>query len=255
MGVREASAFLRNLLESGLARPYGYAITAASRAPQMSMTSNTDMESLGYWFDPPDHPGALGHPRLTVILSEQPSRDHFDPERIELSATDAGSVERVAIAHPWYGPPHLRMVAGDINVIDRRGKSIDAFTFGGELDIEGRETSTLASMTSSAPILDHQHVGGLDVEGVLAEEFAILLAKRRAQGGEDLAGYVLRLTRLDPHILYAACLEALEHKLTPLARTGGETYVRCLQTVKREIGRLKENGMWPSPDPSLERLL
>jgi len=190
-----------------------------------------------------------------VVLNEQPSRDHFDPEHVDLPIVDADNVKRIVIAHPWYGPPSARMAPGDINVVDRRGKSIDAFTFGGDLGTDTSGTSTRVSVTSPAPILDRQLIGGLHVESVLAEEFYILLAERRARADKDLEGYGRRLARVEPLTLYAACLSALENKLTPLSRTGAEIYIRSLQTVKREIASMKEDGAWPSPTPPLEDLL
>jgi hypothetical protein len=188
------------------------------------------------------------------VLSDQPSRQHFDPERVELDTSSQGSVERAIIAHPWLGSPHLHAVAGEIRIVDRREKSVTAFTFGGDLEIQVLPSGTLVSVNSQAPLLDRQSVGGMDVESALAEECTILLAEQRA-GAADAAVFEQRLARADPLALYTASLLFLEGKFSRLTISGSGLYEHSLQAVRREIGTLKANGTWPSPEPALESIL
>jgi hypothetical protein len=169
---------------------------------------------LGYEFYPFPSAKRVGYARLEVNLLRAPTFEHYDPEEmvapVMFAKDKVVGIERLRIQHPWHGLERYRAAPGRVVLTDRRGKEVEAFTFGGELEIESSSAHTRCLLTSPVPILNL--VNMQDTDGLLAQEVEILLAERRALWLEKPDTFEERLLALEPQELYAACLASLRQK-------------------------------------------
>lgn len=167
---------------------------------------------LGYSYAPGQSPNDPGHPRLEIHLRATPTEQHFDPEQIKflVVAQLERRVEHLLVTYSWDGPTAYRLVAGLVTMIDRRGKTAEAFTFGGELKIQQIENEVVCTVSSPAPILNL--VSTRSVPVMLAQEAEVLFAERRAARAAEPDQYEQRLVAADPVALYLACLAALRER-------------------------------------------
>jgi hypothetical protein len=121
---------------------------------------------------------------------------------------------------------------------DRIGKAVEAFTYGGSLEIDTNEERTLCTLVSPASILDlsaeDDSLTRLPVTHLLAQETEILLAERRAAWAHNPEQYDRRLAGSDPASLYAACLQAILEKYRRFPTAGDDLTRRFLQALKVE---------------------
>ena len=175
----------------------------------------TGKYDLGFIFYPPDHPSDPGHPRLDVFLRAEPTSRHFDPDQVDVpTVSELGHIEKLRIQHPWPGPFECRTAPDFITLIDRKGKVVEAFTFGGEMRVVNDGKVTTCTITSPAPILGMLYPD--NIASILAREVEILFAERRAAWSHDLKTYDKHLASADPMTLYLACLKALREKFEHL---------------------------------------
>jgi hypothetical protein len=161
---------------------------------------------LGYVLHPARRDSEPGYSRVEVWLSDTISGLHFDPRVMRLPvADDSGGISWVTVGHPHYVGDRLRVCAGPIDVIGFGDKRLNVFTFGGELAIKDGEESTLAAMTSEAPIL--VRIGPHPVTALLMEEAELILALRRGAWDEQPGEFERRLLLVEPLELYHAFLE------------------------------------------------
>lgn len=223
--------------------------------------SNSSSVELGYIYYPDTDTISPGYPRLDVILRAMPSGQHFDPDsvRAPVVTPHARGIELLKINHPWYaGDQRRRLCAGKVIISDHKGKLVEAFTFGGELVIKAAAEQTVCILTSPTPILplEQTMVDMLPVDSatLLATEAEILLAHRRAYWLHQPAELEDRLAKLDPLMLYCACIAALEVKFSHPAMNDSDENMRFFQFLHTEQRHLKETSRWCDPI-SLEQLL
>ena len=150
----------------------------------MSMEDKFTQQELGYLFWPKPYSHSPGHPRLDINVSESPSNMHFDPEEVHLSVVSCSRrdysrpIESLTIHHPWPHESECQVAAGTVIISDRKGKKVEAFTFGGILHIYPNKTFTECCIESDAPILELIEYNPIVM--TLVEEVEIILAKRRA---------------------------------------------------------------------------
>jgi hypothetical protein len=206
---------------------------------------------LGYYFPPDNQLELLGPGRLEVNLYHQPTERHFDPENaVFLVVEPDGEVKHVTLVHPWHGPTEFRVCTGRITLGDRRGKTVQAFSLGGNLEITGYPDHTHCILTSAAPIAEL--AGGQTTLGLLVTEFEALLARKQAEWGRDEAGFRRRLATIDPLTLLAAGLAAVQERLKRMPLT--ESQQRTSYIIHRTIHTLQQAGHWPAVPPSLDNL-
>lgn len=180
------------------------------------MLSHTPATELGYQLYPPHHPGGPGYARVDVILRQQPSQHHFDPDCIHLLAISPdGNVETLKLTHPWLGVDDWQLCAGQVDLLDRKGKHVDLFTFGGDMHIEKvDETRTLITLSSEAPFLMAQsHTSAINL---LIQEVEIQMAQLRAEYCHSDESFDNCLARLDPFDLYRMCLATILQRIEQL---------------------------------------
>jgi hypothetical protein len=123
------------------------------------------------------------------------------------------------------------------------------------LEIIARAEDILCSLRSPAPIFSL----GEDpeaVENLLASEFDVQIAQRRAQWGANDRGFESRFVVADPQLLLAASLITLRDRLNRIPeRFKSEHYFGLEFDVQRAIHILRGAGDWPDPVPTLADLL
>lgn len=148
--------------------------------------------------DLPDRPGPA---YLLLALRPEPTLHHYDPERVEYWATDAGRGIRRVLTRDTRLPVDCEISWGLIRIVDRLGVSNEYLTFGGRLAAASIEGTTVAVFTSPAPLLRRGgHSQGWDhgAECVGAFFGRLLVAVDYAPGFEA------RLADASPVARYAA---------------------------------------------------
>lgn len=210
--------------------------------------SESDLPKIGYLY----HYPKLGHPtdtfRLDIFISSIPTEQHFDVLRAHLFVkTQRGEIERLSITHPWTYEKAARVCAGLVIMEDRKGKKEEAFTFGGQLKIDVKESQTVCVLVSSAPILEIS--GATPMHSLFIDEVEILLAERRA-AFENYHEYETRLCSADPLSLYLACLEELIRKFEQFPHKD-EKYLQFLVSLHSQEHRLDAAGLYKGPVATL----
>ncbi|MCU0484673.1 MAG: hypothetical protein MUC85_01050 [Anaerolineales bacterium] len=217
----------------------------------MSQNNLAEQKDLGYVFSPGRRSSEPGYSRLDMVLMDTPTEEHFDPVYLRAILAQEDSVNYEMIEHPWYGDPTLRVCAGPLDLVDRKNKRVEMFTFGGELHIEVEEQLTAIIFTSPAPIIllrVHESAATL-----LAQEAEILLAQRCAFLESKPGEYDHRLASAAPIGLYRSILCALQERLELLPHTGNELWMHFRHVVKEEARFLDDEI--PGPCSRLEDIL
>jgi hypothetical protein len=212
-------------------------------------------EQLGYLFHGEEHPSALGPLELTVNLLARPTHQHFDPEEATFPVADLHSgIDQMEIVHPWHRKKTFQVCAGRIFLRDRLDKTVEAFSFGGDLTIEAGEKLTTCHLRSPAPIIALTAVQSLSV--IFVSTVESLLARRRVAWECDDIGYEHRLASIAPDTLFAAALAAAARHLDHFpVEVRSEHYWHHAAALDTAIQRMKADGSWPSPTPSLDDLM
>jgi len=215
------------------------------------MLDLTHEPDLGYIFYSPETPHHPGHPRLDVIIPATPTYRHFDPQKVRFQVVSpAGGIAQMTIHHPWTFGKTYHVCAGRIFVTDRVPKLVEAFSFGGELQILSDAEHTVCAFTSSAPIfaLFESH----DLPMWITAEVEGLLARQKAHWDPNHShDFETHLARLDPLLLYASCLHTLQQQTWP---EHSSPEIDGPHFVQAEIERLYAKAEWPLVVPSLDQL-
>ena len=206
-------------------------------------------------FYPASNPYALGHPRLDVILFAQPTGADDDLISVDfVVAAGQGEVERLSVVHPWPSPGHYRVSADNVVMLTRHQETVEAFTWGGELEISGDDTRTVCSLTSSAPIVDLDDLDSL--EDHIATSFDAVLAGWRSQWQREDITFAAHLATIEPAVLYAVALTEMEQRIHQVpVNARDDRHWRFSQIIHQSIRLAKENGAWPLPVPAVTDLL
>jgi hypothetical protein len=209
---------------------------------------------LGYIFYPAADDGVFGSTRLDVVLHEHPTRRHYDPESIQV--TIATSQESTNVLHFNYSTPsdRFRVCAHRILIVDRVGKRIEVFCFGGTLDILNHQQETICVFQSPAPILDLTSLHSVHM--LFASEVEILIAERRAAWNPHHPHEFMRhLAQVEPTSLYIACLDTIAAKFAEYPHISDPVYHQFIHLLQQEIEAWRRNGRWPLIVPKLTDLL
>jgi hypothetical protein len=136
---------------------------------------------------------------------------------------------------------------------DRMGKTVEAFTFGGEMKISSDQEKTTCDITSPAPILEL--TGSDSLNELLTEEVEILLAGLYAAWKDDPESMENRLQALSPLAFYAGCLFSLKGKFERYPIVEGGLMAKLAQLVRSELHSLHERQDSSIPTKKLEELI
>ena len=217
----------------------------------MDEKSEKKLPRIGYLYHYPN----LDHPtekfRLDIFVSSTPTEQHFDVLRAHFFVkTSAEGVSRLTVTHPWSYEQSTQVCAGVIIMEDHKGKKEEAFSFGGQLKIEGQKRQTVCNLVSPAPILEINRA--TPMHGLFIDELEIILAEQHARYSERQK-YEKQLCEADPYRLYLACLNELIQKLEGLPHKD-ENYLQLLAFLYSQEHRLEAAGLLEKPIPTLESI-
>jgi hypothetical protein len=209
--------------------------------------------SLGYRFGGRGRPSALGYTQLQARLTLKPGNTHFDPQYLRVSIfSPTEGVGHLSVCHPWEADERYRLYPDRIILRDHHSQTIEAFVFGGRLQISPNAGRTLCTVSSDAPILEL--VGERSISTMLAVEVEGLLADRRTPGERQPSAVEEKIAQANPLALYAACLLALKMKLNRLTILD-VTQVQLLRAVAAEMESLRQLPAFEGGLPTLKDML
>ena len=184
----------------------------------MSSQTENILPAIGYLYHYPDLNSPTINFRLDVFVSDIPTGKHFDVQHVHFFIkTQQARIEKLTVLHPWTLQSAARVCAGKVIMEDRNKKKKEAFTFGGNLEIESQETQTNCTLLSNAPILDLGDA--TPQQKFFVDELEILFAERRAMYPDHRA-YERQLSEANPRKLYLASLKALIQKFEAFSHKG-----------------------------------
>ena len=191
---------------------------------------------------------------MDVIIPAVPTYRHFDPQKVQFQIVSSTSdIEHISIHHPWTLGERYQVCAGRIFLIDRKAKRVEAFSFGGDLQILSDAEHTVCALESAAPIFSLFTT--YDLPMWITAEVEALLARQKAHWDPQLPhDFETHLAAVDPFLLYASCLQALQDKAGHLQTGAEELAHQGRHFVQTEIERLQEKRVWPLLLPTLAQL-
>lgn len=208
-----------------------------------------NLPEIGYLFHYPTFDQPTGHFQLDVYVSSIPTEKHFDVQFATFSVkTSNDCIRSLTVTQPWNFEKNAEVCAGPIVLEDRKGKKVEAFSFGGRLNIESKELQTVCTLVSDAPILDISIASPMNK--LFIEEVEIILAKSRADYPEHLE-FEKKLCAADPFILYMACLNELIPHIADLSQKQ-EPYNHLENYLHTQIHRFESAGLLKSHQKDLE---
>jgi hypothetical protein len=220
---------------------------------------NTPPPEFGYAFTPRSGPGLHAYTRLEIHLRGVPSYQHFDPEEVLLEEILPGvqgsppQISSLRISHPWPRAEEHRAGCGPVIALDRLGKEVEAFIFGGTASITPGEDQTIVALTSTAPIFENTPIN--PVTELFIDEVEILLAMRRAANLEHPGRYELRLASVESLAVYHACLKGVQQRLHRLGALEAPLPCALQSQLSAEIQRLEQDHPMIKAAHSLEEIL
>ena len=203
------------------------------------MTSSPEPH-LGYVLHPALLQSEPGYSRLDIWLSDHVSGLHFDPRQLRLPiASESGEVSYITVDHPHYGADKLRVCAGPLDVIGWGEKRLEVFTFGGELTVQTGTESSLAVLSSDAPVL--VRVGASAAAVTLMEESELILALRKGVWDEQPGEFDRRLLLAEPLELYHAFLVSYLERVKSLPRIENESERHLLYELRQEVEHIEDH--------------
>jgi hypothetical protein len=212
-------------------------------------------DELGYLFDGRQHSSALGCLELEVNLYARPTKQHFDPEEAIFPVVGLqGEITHQVIVHPWHAGKTYRVCVGRIILRDRLGKTVEAFSFGGELAIAVEQAYTGCLLRSPAPIFALTDLHGLSM--LFVSRFEALLAREHTAWNKDDTGFGRQLAGIKPDKLFVAGLAAVAEQFDHTSAAVREgRYWHDAAALHRATQNMKADGSWPPSIPSLGELL
>ncbi|MEJ2551064.1 MAG: hypothetical protein P8Z42_10170 [Anaerolineales bacterium] len=225
----------------------------------MSVPNENDEAELGYRFVAGRNPQSIGYRRLEINILCAPSERHFDPKITQIpiftlkDSVRPHKIDQLEIYHPWVYRDTYQVAPGLVTLADRKGKKVEAYTFGGKLTIDSDENCTTCVLQSDAPIIEINHANPAIMKFI--DEVEIILAEQRANRAADLEDFEARLEKVPVSKLYVACLMELKKKIGG-AQAGGDFVDRKLaDIIDEERQFMRKEGSWPEKPPSFSEML
>jgi hypothetical protein len=188
--------------------------TVGGRPPRLGIMFDEaalHVEHLGFLDVNGTAPQAPGGSNLVVALRDRPTLVHFDPERVEHWAAEAGRGRPAEITRKTDVPLERPFSWGTIRVVDRLEVFNSFLTFGGVARAVARDPSTtLVVLSSHAPILRSTgHSQAVDLStGEVGAFFARMMIPIDFTPGAEA-----RVAAADPMALYGAFHVSVEARL------------------------------------------
>ncbi len=213
-----------------------------------------NMERWGYHLLPQVHPNSPGYTGLQVAIRATPTRQHFDPETIQLSLLNrAGKIEETKLdLETTLSEQHI-VCAGSIILCDRKDKQESFYCFNGTIESTLARGETVYTLRSSAPVLWLSIKGG-SIADQLVAEFGRVIGEIRASAREKDEDFFAHLATFEPLALYTAGLCSIfsDYERVSALR---DSYPDLHALLHSEKDWLQDKGLWPEPPTTLEELL
>jgi hypothetical protein len=211
------------------------------------------MEHWGYYLLPKSHDASPGYGGLQVAIREELTREHFDPETVDLQVIGYDGAPIWSKLHRDSEVRHRRVPLTRIILNDRSGKKDAKFlTYGGRLEAIYTRHETVFTLRTPAPLLDLT-ARGLTIAEELAVETERLLGALQVEWGRDDEGFARQVAQVDPMELYGATIHSLVDECEALeAHHCSEAYLLMLREEQAWLERHRER---PGKTRRLEELL
>lgn len=218
--------------------------------------SNLAEMDIGYLFEKASEDLELGGHALGVNLYGQPTRQHFDPKQLILPVIDLDNhVAPMTIMHPWHNLKKYHMAPGLIEIIDRKDAKVEAFSFGGSLEIKVNGQKTSCLLRSEAPILSIETLSNLHIGCLLSQEVMDLLAIRRAAYLNKESVFNQKLISVAPMTLFVSALKSIDAKFTKMRHEDSLHIEDCHKTVHQVLSRVLKKHPDMQRTPTFQDLL
>ena len=208
-------------------------------------------QTMGYGFFERSRPTSPGYAKLRVSLRDKPGHGYYSPEFLRVSIMNkANMTEHLAISHPWKEMEFYQVSMDRVVLRDHEGRTIQTFTFGGELQIVDRQDYTLCTLTSPAPILEL--VEDLSISTLFTTETEAALTTRQLASETEPTIFEQWMAATTPLTLYAASLRMVKRRLLK-ADSLDAIRVQLLRMVSAEIAAL-EADLFPDGLPTFKRI-
>ena len=151
----------------------------------------------------PDLPDRPGPAYLLVAIREQPTLQHYDPERIQFWVSHRPRDVRRSLTRATPTPIDMGFSWGMIRLVDRLEVSNEYLTFGGHLSAASIDDATVAVFHSPVPLLRRGGHSQLWDEG--ADLLAAFFGRVAASASMD-ARVAEDVTSVDEYVRYSAFL-------------------------------------------------
>jgi hypothetical protein len=165
-------------------------------------TSAQFLTGLGFLLTP-DGKGTESPAYLLVALRAEPTRSHFDPERVEYWQPANGRACSTSFSRATPLPADHPFTWGSIRIVDRFEVGNEYLSFGGRLSAALLDGFTVAVFASPAPMF--RGAGHSQIEDPAAPAVTAFFARLRAAAG-DSPNLEQRILRVSPQGRYAAYL-------------------------------------------------
>ena len=217
---------------------------------------DTKLSSIGYDFGPSTYSPALGNSWLKVLISGNPTQRFFDVKLLSIPTFDGQFLHRTQITRHELAPDEFFQVClGELRLETYQGESIQAFSFGGNLQATVEMGDLYCEYTSNAPIFTME-ADPDSISGVIADEVLDLLAEYESKlAGHDDELYS-HLSKIDPYPLFLSCLVSMKKRAdsVPMA-IRRERYHKVTANIKHAFQIVCDQDNWDGNAPSLEDLL
>ncbi len=141
---------------------------------------NTNLNAVGYEFEPSRYSSGLGYSKLRVVISAKPKERFFDVKVLKIPAFDGRFLHQKQVTrHELVPDETFQACLGEISLETHAGEQLHVFSFGGTLHTAVETDDLYCDISSTAPIFklkDESGVGG----GLLSDEIMDMLAEMKA---------------------------------------------------------------------------
>lgn len=214
------------------------------------------LHSFGYEFDPSKYSPPLGHSRLRVIISSQPTTRFFDVKALHVPTFDGRFFHQTKVTRHEFTPVETFQVClGEMRLESYQGESLRVFSFGGSLRTTIKNDDLICEFTSNAPLFEMKDDPG-SVDRLIADELIELIALDEPKLGIDQDELFARLARFSPYQVFLACLVSLQNRVdsapTSMRR---DRFHHLAHELHKAINTIKETDGWDGHSPNLDELL
>lgn len=212
--------------------------------------------NLGYRLEPMSEHISSFYNCIVVRINARPTLKHFDPEWVSFPRiTEHGYLDSMRISITWTGRATLPLAAGVVSVQDRKGKRVEFFSFGGQVELLREDKAVVLQICSDAPLLYLLYFVPSESTGCALATFALGQLARAKARWDDNTAFERHLATIQPLRLFATILQGFHTYLrSQPPQRHAKHYWRTLSEVRRELKWWQDHHQW-NPALSVQSLL